>query len=218
MVNYKLGKIYRLECNVTGLIYVGSTCEPTLAKRLTKHVGSYRCYLKGTSRYVSSFKVLENNDYVIILIEKYPCNDRDELHSRECYFTNKMDCVNANKKQGLINRIGGRKEYDKKRYIDNKDTIKEKNKEYYSYNRDKYNEYSKEYYNNNKDKIIEYKKEYYNNNKDKVQEKNKDYYNSNKEIIRAKYECACGGRYTHDHKSHHFKSKKHIQYIEQQIK
>jgi hypothetical protein len=27
MVNYKLGKIYRLECNVTGLVYVGSTCE-----------------------------------------------------------------------------------------------------------------------------------------------------------------------------------------------
>jgi len=219
MVNYKLGKIYRLECNVTGLLYVGSTCEPTLAKRLTKHVASYRSYLKGFgNRYVSSFKILENNDYDIILIEKYPCNDIDELHSRECYFTNQIDCVNIRKNQGLVNRLGGKKEYDKKRYIDNKDKIKEKNKEYYIYNRNKYNEYSKEYYYNHKDKIIENKKEYYNNNKDKVQEKNKDYYNCNKEIIRTQYQCACGGRYTHDHKSHHFKTKKHIQYMENQTK
>ena len=57
MVNYKLGKIYRLECNITGLVYVGSTCEPTLAKRLTKHVADYRKYLKGTYHYVSSFKI-----------------------------------------------------------------------------------------------------------------------------------------------------------------
>ena len=115
MVNYKLGKIYRIKCNVTGLEYVGSTCEPTLAKRLTKHVGQYRSYLKGTPNYVSSFKVLENNDYDIILIEKYPCNDRDELYSRECYFTNQIDCVNINKKQGVINRMGGRKEYNKEK-------------------------------------------------------------------------------------------------------
>ena len=68
MVNYKLGKIYRLECNITGLVYVGSTCEPTLAKRLTKHVAAYSYYLKGNRNYVSSFKILENKDY-----EKYPC-------------------------------------------------------------------------------------------------------------------------------------------------
>ena len=55
MVNYKLGKIYAIECNVTGQKYIGSTCEPTLAKRLTKHVGSYKCYLKGTFyNYISS--------------------------------------------------------------------------------------------------------------------------------------------------------------------
>ena len=113
MVNYKLGKIYRLECNITGLVYIGSTCEPTLAKRLTKHVSHYRSYLKGTYHYVSSFKILENNDYNIILIEKYPCNDKDELYSRECYWSNQIDCVNIIKRQGVINRMGGRKEYKK---------------------------------------------------------------------------------------------------------
>ena len=171
MVNYKLGKIYRIKCNVTGLEYVGSTCEPTLAKRLTKHVGVYRSYLKGTYNYVSSFKILENNDYDIILIEKYPCNDRDELHSRECYFTNQIDCVNIHKNQGVVKRSGGIKEY------------------------------KKEYRESNKDKILKIKKEYYNNNKDKINET---------------YECKCGGKYTHQHKSCHFKTMKHIQFVEQQ--
>ena len=175
MVNYKLGKIYRLECNITGLVYVGSTCESTLAKRLTKHVGQYRYYLKGTYNYVSSFKILENNDYKIILIEKYPCNDKDELHSRECYFSNQIDCVNIIKRQGVINRMGGRKEYEK------------------------------EYYNDNKGIIARNKKEYYNDNKDIIARNKKE-----------KHECECGGKYTHGNKSQHFKSKKHIQFIEQQ--
>ena len=97
MVNYKLGKIYRLECNETGLIYVGSTAEPTLAKRLTKHVGNYKHYLKGKARFCSSFNILANKNYVIILIEKYPCSSRDELVARERYYTNEIDCVNIEK-------------------------------------------------------------------------------------------------------------------------
>ena len=145
MVNYKLGKIYRIKCNAKGLEYVGSTCEPTLAKRLTKHVGQYRCYLKGTYHYVSSFKILENDDYDIILIEKYPCNDKDELHSRECYFTNQIDCVNICKNQGLINRMGGEKEYKK--------------------------EINKAYHKLNKDKILTKQKEYYELNIEKIKEK-----------------------------------------------
>ena len=193
MVNYKLGKIYRLECNITGLIYVGSTCEPTLAKRLTKHVAAYRCYLKGKRNYVSSFKILENDDYDIILIEKYPCNDIDELHSRECYFTNQIDCVNICKRQGVINRLGGIKEYDKE-YM----------KEYQKLNKDKILNNMKEYYNENKDKILEKNKEWRNNNKDKI----KEYRNNNKDRMNETYECKCGGKYTHQNKLKHFKTKK----------
>ena len=200
MVNYKLGKIYRIKCNVTGLEYVGSTCEPTLAKRLTKHVGAYRCYLKGKHNYVSSFKILENNDYDIILIEKYPCNDIDELHSRECYFTNQIDCVNIHKNQGVVNRSGGIKEYKKEYRESNKDKILEKNKEYY---------------NDNKDKILKIKKEYRINNKDKTAEYNKEYYDNNQDKFKTTCECICGGKYTHQNKSKHFKTMKHIKYIDQ---
>ena len=46
MVNYQLGKIYKIVCNITDECYVGSTCQPTLAHRLTKHVSAYKRFLR----------------------------------------------------------------------------------------------------------------------------------------------------------------------------
>jgi hypothetical protein len=43
---YRNGKIYKIVCNITGLTYYGSTCEPTLARRLAKHRGCYNRWLK----------------------------------------------------------------------------------------------------------------------------------------------------------------------------
>ena len=47
MVNYELGKIYIIESNVSGDVYIGSTCEPTLARRLAGHVIDYKRFLNG---------------------------------------------------------------------------------------------------------------------------------------------------------------------------
>jgi len=45
-------------------------------------------------------------------------------------------------------------------------------------------------------------------------ESNKEYYEKNKEKLNEKIDCECGGKYIHQHKSRHMKSKKHINYIE----
>ena len=47
MPDYQLGKIYKIECNVTGQRYIGSTCEPILARRLAGHITNYKSYLNG---------------------------------------------------------------------------------------------------------------------------------------------------------------------------
>jgi len=125
MIDYQQGKIYKIECNVTGKVYIGSTCEPILARRLTKHVGNYKCYLKGTYHYVSSFDILQNGSYDIVLIESYPCNSKDELHARERYHTNNIDCINQRKGQGMLNELG-EKEYHKQYRELNKDIINKK--------------------------------------------------------------------------------------------
>ena len=47
-------------------------------------------------------------------------------------------------------------------------------------------------------------------------ENQKHYHESNKAKINAKNNCECGGKYTHKHKSAHFKSIKHQKFVKQQ--
>ena len=66
-------------------------------------------------------------------------------------------------------------------------------------------ERTKEYRETNKVKLAEYKKEYRSANKESIAEK-----------MNEKFDCECGGKYTHKNKSNHNKSKKHLKFIESQ--
>jgi hypothetical protein len=152
MVNYLLGKIYKIQCNVTGLCYVGSTCEKSLARRLALHVSNYKSWLNDAPKYMSSYKILENDDYFIVLLEKFPCDSKDELHMRERFWTNQLDTVNLNKSQGLYNELG-HQEYHKQYKTINKEKIQEQDKQYREDNKEilsengkKYRDYYKDYY------------------------------------------------------------------------
>ncbi len=120
--NYQNGKIYRIVCNITGLTYIGSTCQ-TLSQRLTKHRGCYRQLLANPDKkkLVTSVKVIAGGDYDIVLLEKCPCESKEELHKRERYYIESMDCVNK--------VIPTRTEAEKKKIYreKNKDSIAEKN-------------------------------------------------------------------------------------------
>jgi predicted GIY-YIG superfamily endonuclease len=93
-IKYQLGKIYKILDNTNGNIYIGSTCEPTLARRLTNHVSNYKRYLKKLHRYTSSFEIIKNGNYNIMLIELYPCNSKNELISKERHHIETLNCVN----------------------------------------------------------------------------------------------------------------------------
>ena len=143
MVNYQQGKIYKIECNVTDKVYIGSTCKNTLAERLAQHVRNYKCYLNGKSNYVSSFEILQNRNYDIVLIEIYPCNSKDELHARERYHTNNIECINQYKNQGMYNELG-KLEYQKQYHEKNKDIKNERSKAYRETNKEAINTKKKE--------------------------------------------------------------------------
>lgn len=204
MKNYQLGKVYKITCGVTGLSYVGSTCERTLARRLAGHVGSYKCYLKGKGNYVTSFKIIENGCYEIILIEKYPCNSKDELYARERYWTGQIDCVNQRKNQGLQIELG-EKEYHKHHYEAHKDRLKEYQKKYRQSNKESIKEYNKNHYQVKKDTMNEYSKQFYQVNKVSILK----YQNQ-------KHKCECGKYFTTSNKSNHLKSQFHQDYKEKQ--
>ena len=60
--DYQLGKIYKIVCNITGSVYIGSTCENRLSRRLSHHVNNYRLFLSGKTNYTSSFEIIKNGN------------------------------------------------------------------------------------------------------------------------------------------------------------
>jgi len=97
MNRYNNGKIYKIVDNTNGNVYIGSTCEPTLARRLAGHRGVYNYYLNGGKvNKISSFDILENNNYSIVLLEDYPCERKDQLLARERFYIENNQCVNKN--------------------------------------------------------------------------------------------------------------------------
>jgi len=96
MVNYQQGKIYKIVCNVTGLIYVGSTCENTLVGRLRGHRTDFKRFLEDPIHHLCLpiFLVLFNRDFNIYLLENYPCDSKDELLDIEQFYKDNIDCVN----------------------------------------------------------------------------------------------------------------------------
>ena len=172
MVNYSNGKIYKIVCNITGLIYIGSTCKK-LCQRISQHRTAYKRYLKDNKHYITSFKIIEGGNYEIILIETFPCENKEELHKRERYFIDTLECANK------VIPTRTEKEYNKYYKETHKLEILEKERKNKAYR----NAITKSYYERSKLKPIN------------------------------KLCCNCGGQYTHRTKARHFKTQKHIKFL-----
>ena len=192
MPDYQLGKIYKLSSPSKNLVYYGSTAQKHISTRISGHIKDYKLYLNNKGSYVYSFKVLECQDYKYELIEYYPCNNKEELKSREGWYIKNNDCVN----KVIPNRT--RSEWLK----DNIEYIKERTQTY-----------SNNYYQLNKETINQRQKEYNNNNPDKVKEVQQKYRDNNKDKIKETVTCECGCEVRRDYLTRHKKSQKHIKLI-----
>ncbi len=95
--DYSQGKIYKIVCNKTQLVYIGSTYR-SLEQRLKEHTQCYKAYIdKRSNHLMSCIYVLFNNDYKIELIENFPCKNRKELEQREYYYIDNITCVNTHR-------------------------------------------------------------------------------------------------------------------------
>jgi hypothetical protein len=106
MIKYENGKIYKIICNTTGMCYIGSTCEEYLFMRLTSHVLGYNNYIKNKNTkkntfYCTSYKILENKNFEILLLENVNCKTSEKLRERESYYYEKYDCVNIKRPLAL---------------------------------------------------------------------------------------------------------------------
>lgn len=192
MNKYHSGKIYKIISNETDKIYIGSTTEQTVAKRLAKHKSNFKDWLRdNTNTYTSSYELFKLGDVSIILLESYNCENKDELTSREQY------------------------------YIDlNKDIVVNKILKPSKRTKQMIEEYQSQYYQDNKEKLDTYSKKRYQDNKETLDKKNKEYYEKNKEAIaeqrKQKIICICGAEINICSKGYHKKSKKHITFLLEQ--
>lgn len=104
--DYSKGKIYKIySLSKPELVYIGSTTQ-SLNTRLRGHI---------CSKNISSKIIIDNcNDYIIELIEEYPCENKEQLFKKEGEYIKNYKCVNK--------FISGRSY--KEWYSDNKEKIK----------------------------------------------------------------------------------------------
>ena len=194
-------------------IYIGHTTD--IVKRRNGH--KRRCNNPNNKKH--KFKVYqfirENGDWdnwKMILIEKYPCNDIDEAKARERYWIKELKATlnvtqpNRTKKEWTEDNIEKVKDYKKEYQQNNKDRLTQKNKNYYLDNKEQIIERVRLYSKNNKEKINENKKSYYNNNKEKILEKSKE-----------KMTCECGCILRKDNLKRHIKSQQHQEYLKKNL-
>jgi len=107
-------KIYFIQCLETGEIYIGSTKQKLLSKRISTH----KCQRN------SSKQILDRGNWICDVLEEV---EESQRYIREQYYIETTDnCINERR------AITDEKEYNKQYYLDNIDKIKDKIKEYSS--------------------------------------------------------------------------------------
>jgi len=117
MPDYSKGKIYKIECNITGEVYYGSTTKHYLSVRIASH----KYYTTCVSRLI-----IERGNYNYKVIEYYPCDNKTELLTRERWWIENNVCIN--KQLPLRTRAEYREDNKHNLSIISKD-YREKNKE-----------------------------------------------------------------------------------------
>jgi hypothetical protein len=135
MAKYGNGKIYKIESSAGGKCYVGSTTQ-RLSERMAKHRHAYKDLKagnkkRGRSMVCDLFDKHGVDNCIIMLIESFACDTKEELHAREGHYIKTMDCVNK--------CIPGRRLTGKEYWALKKDTANEKRRRKYAVTKVEYN-------------------------------------------------------------------------------
>ena len=199
--------IYKIVCKDLNIkdLYVGHTTN--FLERNKNHKRTYDNNKFNYRVYETIRKYGGWENWEMIEIEKYPCNDVNEAKSRERYY---YELLNANLNKAIPIIFDEEKaEYNKNYMID-----------YNEENKKKISNQRKQFREENKEKLSLKKKEFYENNREVQKEKMKQYYKDNLEKAKAYREqnfiCDCGSTVRIFHKHRHLDSLKHKSFILEQ--
>jgi hypothetical protein len=192
MPNYQRTIIYKIICNDLNIIdlYVGSTTNFTRRKCDHKR----HCCNESDKKYNTKiYKIIRDNggwdNWSMLEIEKYPCNDNNEARFRERYWYEQLKSTMNSIKPALYYHNESSKSY----YINNSEKIKNEKKLYYKNNTELYLEKQRAYHHLNKEKLNM-----------KVRLRRDNY---------AHVYCDCGGHYRVENKNKHIITKIHNNYL-----
>ena len=200
---YSHSKIYKLIDNATGMFYIGSTAMKRLDHRYNSHRDN-SINDKKKARYLYQYFTHDkfiNREIKIIQLAEINVKNKRELEKIENDYIQKeisnVLCLNTNKSfLSPEDKIIRNFKYQEKYREQNKEILKEKAKERRELNHDYYLQYDR-------DRLKNQERREYNIRKCK-------------EFRSNIYKCVCGSSFKMDSKTKHFKSNKHLEYIEQQ--
>jgi hypothetical protein len=209
-INYENTVIYKIVCKDLGIkdCYVGHTTNFT--QRKGQHKASCNNEDGNKSHYKVYMCIRENggwDNWDMIEIEKFKCNDGNEARARERF---QIESLEANLNVVIPTRTY--KEYRESEGV--KEILYERGKEWREENKEKLKETKHLDYINNTDKYKERAELRYKENKEKINTQRKQYREESKDYYFEKIDCECGGVYCRKHKSTHIKTNKHIAYLE----
>ena len=181
MPDFSKAKIYKLVSNKSSDVYIGS-CLVELSKRLYGHKAS-------SNNCVSKSMFVDGAIISIVLIEDYPCENKNQMKARELYYITTLQCINKNKPfiitdVNLLNcdNKEWNKQYIKQYQLEHVEQIKQQKKQYYIENAEEHKQYVKQYYIEHKDQIKQYRldhaediKQYRLNHTEEQKQYNKQY-------------------------------------------
>jgi hypothetical protein len=213
--DYSKTVIYKIVCNDLSILecYVGHTTDFTGRKQGHKS----RCHNEKGGKYnLKTYQTIRENggweNYSMIEIEKYPCKDANEARAREREW---FERLNSNLNTQHPNRSV--QEYQKQYKADNREEIAIWHRQHYAENREEILIQQRRYKADNRDNILIQNRQYYADNREELITKMRQYYATRKEEVATKqkkaFTCECGKTSTWGHKSKHFKTMFHKEYM-----
>lgn len=171
--NYSRTIIYVIKCKDDNITeeYVGSTTD--FIKRKCNHKSS--CNNEKDNNYNQlKYKFIRENggwdNWIMLEIEKYPCNDKRESEKRE-------EEIRIERKAKLNSHkvycYETKEEYFKKWREENKEDKKIKDKKYYEEHKEEHKIKCKIYYEEHKEELLEYSKLWSKKNREKISNRGK---------------------------------------------
>jgi hypothetical protein len=177
-MGYETAKIYQLICD-DGHYYYGSTINE-LRIRFRDHKNASK---RQPYRVYEHINAAGWEDVRIVLVEEYPCANRQELNKKENEYilAHKADPLCLNNNLACLTDAQ-RKEYKRKHTEENKEKLAEYHRAARTGNQS-VAEYQRRYRTDNKEELRESKRKYYADHKEERDRKNREQYYANREAI-----------------------------------